>query len=875
VDRLADTTSEVTQVPAVPTQAKSNFVVPDLLSRTFSGREDLLQCIGRSLHERQTGEISRTAIWGLPGIGKTQVALRYERQHRGTYQHVFFVNATSAQTIVTSYRDIARMLCSDETRAKELDKIGAERLIQAWLAKHTDWLLIYDNAIQPSVVRRYTPEQGRGHILFTTRNEITAEALVEREEAYEVFALPLPQAITFVLLLQKIVIPTNEEVNIADRLARIVRGVPIAIEQAVLLARLRKISLSEIMPDIERRKTLLEQSHPASMHEHECSTGALVVMTLDTLATDSPQAASLFRLLVYFNTSSIPIEFITNASKELEYHFSRQETYNRGLVPLATETKRMRSMGVGGRTLIESGPFGMEFWKSKTPFRSKPDSSTLPRVDSNADKAVEQFFRNNRLLQDVLEKEVRIENALLDLKKAGLIRRPSDKIIWIHDLFAQLTIAVVEGKSQSTSRDIAHLVLLMIYLSFPIPDFFSNRDICSAYVPHAASILTYCTPFYRQLTMGPELAHLTASAIDLISHSSTNPERKESLVKYYKLAVLGYRFAWDRLLSHPHITQKDVVLHASLEYDLEDSKALRHLFTLHCHGFQRFGSSAAPRAVQTLLKLGQVYEHFNDYPEALRWTAMAVKGFGGLYGHLHHETAESRAMLLSIYKALNYWVQGYALGRVMIKDHMKRYGGGLMSTTGALIASDIGDCAMGLGDTEQAARWYGFTLHALMDEYGDNARGLYIISSKLATAEGLQHDHGKSLQVARKSLKIYEDTCHTEPEWNRSNPDQIIHLEAVIALQQFELGNTAAAKSGCERALGVCKWDAKLDHVSGSYKSIWDSGLQAVWVWGCVEFDGNSKPDEWSVPTLRVTEELTMQALVKYGPLRAPCCGKQ
>lgn len=851
-------------------------MVPDLLSGTFYGREDVLECVHRSLlRGRQTSEISRTAIWGLPGIGKTQIALCYERRHRSDYRHVFFVNASGAETIVTTYRAFLQALFPDKTGFDRLDNAEVEKLMKAWLARNPNWLLIYDNAISPGAVRQYTPVDGRGHIIFTTRNEIAAEALVEREEAFEIFALPPQHAVPFILLLQKIVLDaasTHDE-QVAQHLAKTLLGIPIAIEQSVLLARLRNVPLSTILPEVETRRTLFQQTHPASMHEYECSTGALVSMTLETLATRSPPAASLFQLLVFCHTSSIPIEMITKGSKQLDFHFARQEIYNQGLRRSAQEIQEMRLQSAGRRPFYEENPFEKSFWKSRIPFQAKPKSNQLPRVDSAADKAVEKFYKGNHVLRDVLEKEVRIENAILDLKEAGLVRSPNDKTIWIHDLFAQLTIASVEEESQELARNVAHLVLLTIYLSFPIPYAGINSQLCDLHLPHAMSILRHCAPFYKYLTMGPELAHMTASALSLTNAKDQSPEYKKDLIHYYKLALFGYHSAWQRLRAHPHVYDADILNHARTEWKLERSRGYREVFSAHYIWDQRFGSTPAPRTLQTTLQIGKVYSIWEDHVLAARWTLVAVQGISVLYGDLHAETEKYRKVLLRIYMDFNLWTFAESHALLMAKKYVERNGGEIsLLGGGGWIAEAIGDCSLGLHYLTKAKSFYEIALLDLTYIWGGNDRSQFGILLKLANVERLRHNHAESLQYALKDEKIYQDSLQDSDTFPATA--RLIDIQVAIASQHFEMGNLGAAKEWCERAFQGPEWNPEIDrNIVVRKRSIWLSRLEAIWIWGCVEH-GETDVREWEIPNFNmITKDITREALSTHGPLKRPCCG--
>jgi NB-ARC domain len=863
-------------VPTIPIPEQRHFLVPNLLSNTFSGRDDILACICRSLYGRPRGAISRVAIWGIPGIGKTQIALRFANRYNLEYKNVFYVNASSSETIVADYRSILRTLQPNKLPAEESDKRETQELFSEWLAKNQNWLLIYDNAIRPAAVRGWTPVKGSGHIIFTTRNVVAAEQLVEREDAYEVLALPMPQAVSFILHLQNIIPPNPREEQVAARLAQAVVGFPIAIEQAVLLARLRRVSVAQIVPDFEKRRDkrreLLKQSHPASMHEDECSVGALVTMTLDTLSAGSPQAASLFKLLVYFDTSSIPIAFLTGGATELQYHFARQETYDRGVLRTHKEMKDAKFLALENIPFQRFSPLEKDFWLFRGPFRSKAPVSALPKIESDADRAVEQYYKGNRLLQDILEKDIRIENALLDLKEAGLIRRLNDKTVWIHDLFAQLTIAIVEKESLAISQTIAHLVLLMIYLSFPIPDSCRHRDNWLICLPHATCILTYCEPFYKNLTMGPELAHLTASGLDYHSSHDASPEQREKILKYFKLAHAGYHYAWARLRSLPGITEREIIIDARLEYDREAAKRATSIHDAHRFNSERFGSSPAPRSIQTMLKLGYIYDRCELYPEAVRWTTMAAQGSCGLYGELHDETSDTRRALLSQYKKMKDFGKGYALSKLMVMNHMKKWGGGLVSRPGASLAYEVGDCAMGLARFDEASHWYQLTLLGLASLWGHDDHHLLGTLKRLVRAEGLQHNHISGLEYALRAERVYHHTKRQESDVEILNQVHLTPIQLAIALQHFERGNSEAAREWCEMVFVGPEWTPLgTEKSSRHYRTTEDMRLEATWVWGCVEY-GDADVQEWEIPAFTIGKDFTREARSRFGPLRNPCC---
>jgi hypothetical protein len=343
-------------------------MVPRLLSHSFSGREDELAQIYRGFAYNPVRRLSLCALWGTLGVGKSQIALCFADRYQDLYTHIFHVRAASSATLLEDYRLIAQRLKlwrPDQTIAQERGEREAVELVKGWLAEHSTWLLIFDNALEASTVRRFTPVDGRGHVIFTTRDEMSAATLADWPNAYEVRPLLFADAVELALRLRG---PDNVDLvekQEAERLAHMVVGLPVAIEQAVCLAIQRKTPLSSILHELTGKLTALGESHPNSMHEDGLSTGAILELALDTLEKESPHANELFKLLVYFDCSSVPIDIITHGSQRLESHFARRSTYERGFVRTSEAVTETRVEAKATRpTFNYHDPFNSSFWRS-------------------------------------------------------------------------------------------------------------------------------------------------------------------------------------------------------------------------------------------------------------------------------------------------------------------------------------------------------------------------------------------------------------------------------------------------------------------------------------------------------------------------------
>ena len=136
----------------------------------FTGREDVLQQLHEYFTQAKTAALTQPpAITGLGGIGKTQVAVEYAYRYKEAYHDVFWVNATSRETLIEGFVTIARLLALPAKDEQDQTMIVAA--VQQWLANHSDWLLILDNADDSQLVTEFFPTGNTGHILLTTREQ--------------------------------------------------------------------------------------------------------------------------------------------------------------------------------------------------------------------------------------------------------------------------------------------------------------------------------------------------------------------------------------------------------------------------------------------------------------------------------------------------------------------------------------------------------------------------------------------------------------------------------------------------------------------------------------------------------------------------------
>jgi hypothetical protein len=165
-----------------PEAGAAIFNVP-VMTRTFVGREEQL----RQLKERLVGDgavaITQVhAIHGMGGVGKTQLAARYAREHRDDYDVIWWLRAEQQPTLWADVAGLAVALGLADAKADEQHAITAA---QEWFERNGAgyWCL----TTQRTRSRAVLPEGRGGHVLVTSRAYADWRALHAQPLAIDVW----------------------------------------------------------------------------------------------------------------------------------------------------------------------------------------------------------------------------------------------------------------------------------------------------------------------------------------------------------------------------------------------------------------------------------------------------------------------------------------------------------------------------------------------------------------------------------------------------------------------------------------------------------------------------------------------------------------
>ena len=102
-------------------KGKEAWKVPHNRNSSFTGREPLLEELANNLAKGETTALTQ-AIYGLGGVGKTQIALEYTHKYQDNYKVVWWVNSETELTLLTDYASLALVLGLTNTTEIEQQK---------------------------------------------------------------------------------------------------------------------------------------------------------------------------------------------------------------------------------------------------------------------------------------------------------------------------------------------------------------------------------------------------------------------------------------------------------------------------------------------------------------------------------------------------------------------------------------------------------------------------------------------------------------------------------------------------------------------------------------------------------------------------------
>ncbi|KAK4652120.1 hypothetical protein QC762_0099710 [Podospora pseudocomata] len=160
---------------------KHHYAVPLGRVDTYTERVGLSAELEQKLHIRhkKASVPYAVSLYGLGGVGKSQLALDYAEKHKHDYNPILWIDATDEETVRSSFKICAAELGltveGGENQGSIITDAGV-RAVLRWLCDRSEaddeWLLIVDNADDVSWgIQKVMPRGNRGRVIITSRDE--------------------------------------------------------------------------------------------------------------------------------------------------------------------------------------------------------------------------------------------------------------------------------------------------------------------------------------------------------------------------------------------------------------------------------------------------------------------------------------------------------------------------------------------------------------------------------------------------------------------------------------------------------------------------------------------------------------------------------
>ncbi|MEW9529443.1 FxSxx-COOH system tetratricopeptide repeat protein [Microbispora sp. NPDC049125] len=263
----------------------------------FTGRGAALEALRDQVVGGNRAVVLPQALYGLGGVGKTQIALEYAHRFMADYDLVWWVSAEQPELINPALAELAgRLGIRVGENVVEAAEAAREALRRG--EPYSRWLLVFDNAGDPEEIRPYLPG-GPGHVIVTSRNQswsmVAAPLEVDvfsREESLEHLLRRVPK------------LDPQDALRVAEALGYL----PLAVEQAAAWLGETGMSAGTYIEQLGTQTAEILSTNPPPGYPSPVA--ATWNISLSQLKERSPAAVRMLQLCAFFAPDPISMSLL-------------------------------------------------------------------------------------------------------------------------------------------------------------------------------------------------------------------------------------------------------------------------------------------------------------------------------------------------------------------------------------------------------------------------------------------------------------------------------------------------------------------------------------------------------------------------------------
>ncbi|KAJ5166392.1 uncharacterized protein N7482_005173 [Penicillium canariense] len=311
---------------AIEHQSRTYYVIPSLANRHFTGRESTLEKLQQMLFVQASSQ--KLALFGLGGVGKTQVALQFThwvKTHTPECS-IFWAPALSLESFEQACSQIVKKLNTQRSDNESAMELVREHLSSPAAGR---WLFIVDNADDYDLLfdelEPYFPTSDNGAILLTTRSREVAVSFAEKD-TIELQNMTAGEATSFLAKIAREDL-LSDRASTAQLLEEL-HCLPLAITQAGFYINRNNVSTTRylaIMHSTEKdRMNLLKRDFHDSTRYLKLPNAVATawLISFDMIRNSDPAAAELLEFISCIEPKAIPRSILPPLESEEKMEFA-------------------------------------------------------------------------------------------------------------------------------------------------------------------------------------------------------------------------------------------------------------------------------------------------------------------------------------------------------------------------------------------------------------------------------------------------------------------------------------------------------------------------------------------------------------------------
>ncbi|KAE8151308.1 hypothetical protein BDV25DRAFT_138934 [Aspergillus avenaceus] len=296
-------------------KCRTHYVIPSIMNRKFTGREEILERLKQKLFfKKGTPEI---ALFGLGGVGKTQVALQLATWVKENMPKIsiFWAPALSKESF--------EQACTEIVSELHIRKVSDQESVMETVRRHLSseaagqWLLIVDNADDQNMLfgdgtrsglHEYFPRSEGGVIMLTSRFREIATSFASKD-VLELREMVPQEAAS--LLRNLLIENLCEDQAATEELLKELTWLPLAIHQAAAYMNSNNVPTSRYL-EMQRTEAgkarLLSKQYPDTTRYRgmQNAVAATWLISFERIQESSPEAIEILEFMSFMEAKAIP-----------------------------------------------------------------------------------------------------------------------------------------------------------------------------------------------------------------------------------------------------------------------------------------------------------------------------------------------------------------------------------------------------------------------------------------------------------------------------------------------------------------------------------------------------------------------------------------